>query len=52
MAVLTAIIREICLQGWPLAYVWELEFQEGSQQTSDKNGSFCIHANNMFYTEH
>lgn len=42
------------LQGWPLAGVWELRFQEGSHPLTDKWGSLCqtVCTNSVVYGKH
>lgn len=54
VAGLTAILKKTCLQGRPLAGVWEHGCWEGSHHSlTDKTGSLCLNCtNNMIYAEH
>lgn len=37
----TVVLRKLCLQGWPLVGIWELESQEVSLHSKSHRGAYC-----------
>lgn len=54
IAGLRCSLKSSCLQGWPLAGIWKLRFEEGSLPLIGECGSLCqtVSTNNVVYSEH